>query len=183
MHARWLFLPVGGAWIAHAPVLRWDLVPSLNRPIDGGRTLRGRRLLGDNKSWRGAAVMGSGVFAATLGLMRSAWYRARLPGQVREMPPARLGALLAFGTVAGELPNSLMKRQLEIAPGAQRGSAAGLALSLLDQGDFVIAIWLLLAPVWRMSPRQALDAFATVAAVHSVVNVIGYAIGARSSAI
>jgi hypothetical protein len=66
MHARWLFLPVGGAWIAHAPVLRWDLAPRLNRPIDGGRTLRGRRLFGDNKTWRGALVMGGGVFAATL---------------------------------------------------------------------------------------------------------------------
>src|SRR2546423_10622231 len=165
MHARWLFLPVGGAWIAHAPVLRWDLAPGLNRPIDGGRTLRGRRLFGDNKTWRGALVMGGGVFAATLSLTRYAWYRERLPAPVREMSPRLLGVLLAAGTVAGELPNSLMKRQLDVAPGAQRGSAAGIALSLLDQGDFVLAIWLLLAPLWRMSPRQALDAFATVAAV------------------
>ena len=183
MHARWLFLPVGGAWIAHAPVLRWDLVPGLNRPIDGGRTLRGRRLFGDNKTWRGALVMGGGVFAATLGLTRSAWYRERLPAPVRGTSPALLGGVLAVGTVAGELPNSLMKRQLDIAPGGQRGSAAGLGLSLLDQGDFVLAIWLLLAPVWSMSPRQALDAFATVAAVHSAVNVVGYAIGARTSPI
>jgi hypothetical protein len=56
----------------------------------------------------------------------------------------------------------------------------GIALAVLDQGDFVLAIWLLLAPVWRMSARQALDAFATVAAVHSGVNVVGYAIGART---
>src|SRR3954471_17661916 len=183
MHARWLFLPVGGAWIAHAPVLRWNLAPALNRPIDAGRTFRGRRLFGDNKTWRGALVMGGGVFAATLAAHRSAWYRDRLPAPARDLSPRLLGALLAFGTVAGELPNSLMKRQLDIAPGAQRGSAAGLVLSLLDQGDFVPAIWLLLAPVWRMSPRQALDAFATVAAVHSGVNVVGYAIGARTSPI
>ena len=183
MHARWLFLPVGGAWIAHAPVLRWDLFQSLNRPIDGGRTWRGRRLFGDNKTWRGALVMSAGVLAATLGLCKSAWYRERLPGPVRDVPPAMLGALLAFGTVAGELPNSLMKRQLDISPGSQRISPTGLALSLLDQGDFVLAIWLLLAPRWRMPARQALDAFATAAAVHSGVNVVGYAIGARTSPI
>jgi hypothetical protein len=76
-----------------------------------------------------------------------------------------------------------MKRQLDIGPGTQRGTAAGLALTVLDQGDFVLAIWLLLAPVWRMPARQALDAFATVAAVHSGVNVVGYAIGARTSPI
>src|SRR2546423_1741973 len=183
MHARWLFLPVGGAWIAHAPVLRWDLFQSLNRPIDGRRMLRGRRLFGENKTWRGALVMSGGVFAATLGLHRCAWYRQRLPAEVRTVRPSVLGGLLALGTVAGELPNSLMKRQLDVAPGSQRRSAAGLALSLLDQGDFVFAIWLLLAPLWRMPPRQALNAFAAVAAIHSGVNVAGYAIGARTSAI
>src|SRR3954471_19912445 len=115
MHARWLFLPVGGAWIAHAPVLRWNLVPTLNRPIAAGCTLRGRRLCGDNKTLRGALGMGGGVFAATLAAHRSAWYRARLPAPLGELSPAMLGALLAVGTVAGELPNSLMKRQLDIA--------------------------------------------------------------------
>src|SRR3954469_3403383 len=183
MHARWLFLPVGGAWIAHAPVLRWDLLAGLHRPMDGGRTLRGRRLFGDNKTWRGALVMSSGVFAATLGLHRSAWYRERLPAGVRDISPPLLAALLAIGTVGGELPNSLMKRQLGVAPGGQRTSVGGVALSLLDQGDFVFAIWLLLAPLWRMSPWQALDAFATVAVIHSGVNVVGYAIGARTSPI
>src|SRR3954453_2552228 len=173
MHARWLFLPVGGAWVAHAPVLRWNLAPALNRPIDGGRTLRGRRLFGDNKTWRGALVMGGGVFAATLAAHSSAWYRERLPAPLREVSPRLLGALLAVGAVAGELPNSLMKRQLGIAPGKQRGSAGGLALTLLDQGDFVLAIWLLLAPLWRMPARQALDAFGAVARGHTAVTVGG----------
>ena len=127
--------------------------------------------------------MGGGVTTATLGLHRSAWYRSRLPLALRDIPPPVLGALLAFGTVAGELPNSLMKRQLDITPGGQRRSLAGIALSVLDQGDFVLAIWLLMLPIWRMPPRQALDAFATVAAIHSGVNVVGYAIGARTSPI
>jgi hypothetical protein len=59
--APWLFLPVLGAPLAHAPVLRYDLLPALKRPIDGGRTLGGRRILGDNKTWRGAAVMFAGA--------------------------------------------------------------------------------------------------------------------------
>jgi hypothetical protein len=48
--ALWVFLPVLGAYLAHAPVLRFDLLPSLKCPLDGGATFRGRRLLGDNKS-------------------------------------------------------------------------------------------------------------------------------------
>jgi hypothetical protein len=51
------FVPVLGAPLAHAPVLRFDLLKPLKRPIDGGRTLNGRRLLGDNKTWRGAPVL------------------------------------------------------------------------------------------------------------------------------
>jgi hypothetical protein len=181
MPARWVFLPVVGAWIAHAPFLRWDLLRSLKRPIDGGHTLRGRRLFGDNKTWRGALVLFGGAFVATLGLHRYAWYRERLPAQAQEVSPAALGAALGFGTVAGELPNSFMKRQLDIRPGSQRGSVAGVALSVLDQGDFVLATWLLMRPLWRMSAREALDAFAVVAVAHAGVNVVGYAIGARDT--
>jgi CDP-2,3-bis-(O-geranylgeranyl)-sn-glycerol synthase len=181
MPARWVLLPVIGAPIAHAPVLRWQLLRRLNRPIDGGRTLRGRRVLGDNKTWRGAVVMSCGAFATTLGARRCRWYRDRLPAEVRDAPPAAQAAALAVGVVVGELPNSLLKRQLGIAPGSQRRSAAGVALSVFDQADFVPVTVLLLRPAWRMPLRQALDAFATVAVAHACVNVVGYAIGARET--
>ena len=46
----WAFLPALGGALAHAPVLRFDLFPSLERPLDGGATLNGRRLFGDNKT-------------------------------------------------------------------------------------------------------------------------------------
>ena len=62
-----------------------------------------------------------------------------------------------------------------------RPSLPGFLLTLLDQGDFVFGIWLTLLPVWVMSPAQALLAFLVVAAVHLVVNLLGYAIGARTS--
>jgi CDP-2,3-bis-(O-geranylgeranyl)-sn-glycerol synthase len=176
-----VLLPAIGAAIAHAPVLRFDLFSALARPIDGGRTFRGRRLLGDNKTWRGAAFMGGGVLASSVALHRFPRYHARLPAELRAMPAGTFGAALALGTVAGELPNSFLKRQLGIAPGTQRRSPAGIALSVFDQGDFTLGVWLALRRSWTPSLRQAIDAFATVAAVHAVINVIGYAIGARRS--
>jgi hypothetical protein len=123
--------------------------------------------------------MSTGTFVTTLALRRLDWYRERLPAALREAPAAGHGAALGVGVVVGELPNSLLKRQLDIAPGSQRGSVPGYALSVLDQGDFVLTTWLLLRPLWRMSAREALDAFATVSAVHVGVNLVGYAIGAR----
>jgi hypothetical protein len=54
-------------------------------------------------------------------------------------------------------------------------------LSVVDQGDFVPAIWLTLLPVYVLTFAEALMAFVVVVAVHYVVNVIGYAIGARTA--
>ena len=174
--ARWIFLPVLGAAALHAPVLRFDLLRRLKRPIDGGRTWRGRRVLGDNKTWRGALMMSSGPLLATVALCRADWYRRRLPV---DADPVLLGAILGVSTVAGELPNSFLKRQLGIAPGAQRNAL----LSVLDQADFVLTAWLLLRPVYRMSAREAAEVFAIVAAVHVPINVVGRVLGVRASAL
>jgi hypothetical protein len=181
MHARWVFLPALGAPLAHAPVLRFDLLPALARPIDRGRTLRGRRLLGANKTWRGAAVMFAGVLSAAIVLHRWSWYRDRLPGELRDVSPVVTGSLLGASVVLGELPNSFLKRQLDIGPGEQRGSLAGIALSAFDQADFVLATWLLLRPIFKLSAGQVLDSATVVVLVHLPINVIGYLIGARTS--
>jgi hypothetical protein len=92
-----------------------------------------------------------------------------------------VGLLIGLGTVLGELPNSFLKRQLDIAPGARRRSVGGVALAILDQGDLVLGIWVCLAPVWVMPVWLAAVAFAAIAAIHAVVNVIGYAVGARAA--
>jgi CDP-2,3-bis-(O-geranylgeranyl)-sn-glycerol synthase len=172
--ARWLFLPVLGAPALHAPVLRFDLLRGLKRPLDGGLSWRGRRLLGDNKTWRGALVMTAGPVAATALLHRFEWYRRRIPADAN---PHLLGALLGISTVVGELPNSFLKRRLGIAPGAQRNAV----LTVFDQADFVLTAALLLRPVYRMSARETAEVFAIVAAVHVPINVIGHVLGVRTS--
>jgi CDP-2,3-bis-(O-geranylgeranyl)-sn-glycerol synthase len=162
-------------------VLRYDLLRGLKRPLDGGRTFRGRRVLGDNKTWRGALCMTAGVVVATVLLWQWDWWLDQLPGAVRASTPVLVGFLIGLGTVVGELPNSFLKRQLDIAPGARRRSPGGVALAILDQGDLVLGIWVCLAPVWVMPVWLAAVAFAAIAAIHAVINVIGYAIGARAA--
>lgn len=178
-----VFVLVLGAPLAHVLVLRYDLLRPLKRPLDGGRTFRGRRILGDNKTWRGALMMSGGVLALTLLLSLWPAYWDALPDELTEAGPLPVGALVGLAVVAGELPNSFVKRQLGIAPGMQRRSPAGIALIVWDQADFVPAIVLFLAPLWVMPFAHAVVAFVVVALVHLAINVIGYAVGARTAPI
>ena len=174
MRPGWAFLPALGGALVHAPVLRYDLAPSLKRPLH-------KQLFGANKTLRGALAMSGGTLAATIALHRLPAYRRRLPPQLAAAGPARHGALLGAAVVLGELPNSALKRRLGIAPGERGRSWLGVALAVHDQADFVLGAWPLLAPVWRMRPRELAEAFAVVAGVHIGVNLAGYALGARSA--
>jgi len=159
-----------GAVVLHAPVLRYDLLKPLKRPISN-------RLFGRNKTWRGALVMFTGVALAT-GVV---W--DLMPDSIQDESWLVVGALIGLGTVAGELPNSFLKRRLGIGPGERRLTPGGIALIVYDQADFVPGIAICLLPVWTMPLDTLLIGFVAVAAVHFVVNVIGYAIGAREQPI
>jgi hypothetical protein len=146
----------------------------LKRPLS-------ERRFGANKTVRGALVMAGGTAAAAVALHRLPAYRERLPEELRAAGPLRHGALLGASVVLGELPNSALKRRIGIPPGERAGTPLGVALALHDQADFVLGAWPLLAPVWRMRPREVAEVFAEVAAIHMAINVAGYALGARTS--
>lgn len=125
--------------------------------------------------------MTAGVVLATLALWQWEWWLDQLPDDITASTPLVVGLLIGLGTVGGELPNSFLKRRLDIAPGARRRSPGGIALALLDQGDLVLGIWVCLLPVWVMPGWLAAVAFAAISAIHAVLNIVGYAIGARAA--
>jgi CDP-2,3-bis-(O-geranylgeranyl)-sn-glycerol synthase len=93
-------------------------------PLDAGLTIRGRRLFGDNKTVRGLVVMipASAAAFALLGSVGEPEARGLWP--LPASGYAALGAWAALGFMAGELPNSFIKRQLAVAPGARASSSA-----------------------------------------------------------
>lgn len=87
-------------------------------PVDGGRRVRGRRIFGANKTLRGFVVMIPACalsFACLAALAPEAAQHWVWP--IPFTAYAALGAWAGFGFMAGELPNSFVKRQLDIAPG------------------------------------------------------------------
>lgn len=132
--AVWLMLP---AYVANmSPVVLGG-----GTPVDLGRSWRGRRLLGDGKTWRGLA----GGTLSGLGMAAVLHYVAPLSGNVLSdfgSGPAWIviGLALAAGALLGDLVKSFAKRRL--------GIARGHRWFPMDQLDFVLGAWLL---AWAVS--------------------------------
>jgi hypothetical protein len=170
----WLAAPVVVAALVHLLVLRLRWLEPLKVPLDGGATFRGRRIFGDNKTVRGATIMiGVSMAAAILqGIYRMPsleyfdYGSANLP---------LVGMLLGAGFVLGELPNSFLKRQLGVAPGAP----GGLWHAVLDQLDSIVGSLLLLSVVWVAPLRVWVIACLLGAGLHMAVNGIFVLVGVK----
>ena len=132
-------LIVGG--LLQCLVLRLGFFSGLAVPLDCGTKFRGKRLFGGNKTVRGLLVM---VFGAVIGmniqslLYSSAWFRRISLFDYAQIDPLSAGVALGFGFILAELPNSFLKRQCGIAPGANGTGALFWFFSLLDQIDSII---------------------------------------------
>src|SRR5260370_34560339 len=96
VQALWVFVPLLGAFLAHGLVLRFGWFRSLAKPIDGGATFRGKRVFGDNKTWRGALVMASGVIVFACALSYVPGYWSKLPGSIQRAGAPVFGLLLGL---------------------------------------------------------------------------------------
>lgn len=132
--------------------VRLSLGRRLSVPMDQGLRLPdGRRLFGDNKTWKG--FFGMIVLGALSGLGWGLFLKGR-PLESFDLfyliyPnswgwSAVSGALLGLAYAVAELPNSFVKRRLDITPGKSPRGLWRPLFVLLDQADSVIGCLLLL---------------------------------------
>jgi CDP-2,3-bis-(O-geranylgeranyl)-sn-glycerol synthase len=147
------------------------------RPIDGGRTMGGRRLLGDGKTWRGTAV---GVLAgAALALVLDAVAPAVESAIGLPLPLFSTGASVALpvGAMAGDVVASFLKRRT--------GRERGAAFPVLDQLDFVVgalALTTVVDPAWFLdtfSPWHLVVVLVATPLLHVGTNVGAYLLGLK----
>ncbi len=146
------------------------------RPIDGGHTVGGRRLLGDGKTWQGT-VGGtlSGILTGVL--LNLLAVVLPIDGLVPTFPLlALLG--LAGGAMGGDIGASLVKRRLN----RERGSP----VPGLDQLDFVVGALIctpILAPGWffdTFSPLVILIVLVITPLLHLGLNVVAFHLGLKN---
>lgn len=140
------------------------ILDQLKVPIDHGLRVKGKRLFGDNKTWKGfiGMVVFSGLWLGIFSQFVDLYFGAANNWL--------FGAALGFGYVLLELPNSFFKRRLDIAPGKSVSGTGGLIFLIIDQADSVagciIAIFLFNA----ISPLEALVFLIVGTVVHLVVH-------------
>jgi hypothetical protein len=156
----------------------------LKRPLDFGLRYKGKRIFGDHKTLRAPVVY---VVCCTLATLFQAWLQSRgyLPQRLLlvdyEEYGVLVGILLGLGMALGELPNSLLKRQLDVAPGKKKGGLLGIALFLLDQVDLAIGIWIFLFILIRPSLSLVAWSFLLTLLLHVAVSTVGYLLGMRET--
>jgi CDP-2,3-bis-(O-geranylgeranyl)-sn-glycerol synthase len=166
VEASALFAPLLVGFACHGLCIKTGFLRGLARPIDAGARFRGRRLFGDNKTYRGlvAVAIGTGLGYLVFGRF-----------------PFGFGLLVGAAAMAAELPNSFLKRQLDVAPGGQATGLAGAVFHVLDQVDVTAGAWLVLALAVRPTPALVLASLAFVFVTHQVISVAGYALGMRAT--
>ena len=119
------FLPAG---IANASPVFANRIPWLRRwktPIDFGRTWRGKRIFGDNKTWRGLAF--GTLMGGVTSLLVSYFF---IPNSADAWYTFLVGAVLGAGALTGDGVESFFKRQ--------RGVAPGKSWFPFDQIDYIV---------------------------------------------
>ena len=161
-------------WFAHPASRRFSW------PIDGGRTFRGRRIFGENKTVRGfmvilpataLAMLGFGMFAQWAGIpiWPLSWKQLLL-----------LGLSAALGLMLGELPNSFLKRQLDVEPGRPPQHRVGRVISAIaDRVDSVIGALIGAAVVVDLSWKTAAWCFVIGPPIHGLFSALLYALGVK----
>jgi CDP-2,3-bis-(O-geranylgeranyl)-sn-glycerol synthase len=164
------------AWFA-APLSR-----RFSQPIDRGATFRGSRIFGEHKTLRGFVVMVPAAavsFAALAAAIGDPQQAGLWPLTVAGY--AGLGACAGLGFMAGELPNSFLKRQLGIRPGeGPRTRIAAAAQFVADRIDSGLGMLLAVSAIVPAPAMTWLLVLLVGPSIHWAFSVLMFHLGLKT---
>lgn len=179
---------MSAAGVAHVLWLRTALSRRFAWPVDGGLSVRGRRLFGDNKRVCGFMVLPP---VTALTFMLIGWNRGHLPAFFADglwplslLQYAGLGLVCGFAFMLAELPNSFIKRQLDVSPGqapVQRWLRPVILLG--DRLDSVLGVLLALSLLVPVSPATWFWVLVFGPALHGAFSIVMHGLGIKARAL
>lgn len=167
----WLFLPAGLANASPA-LFRW--LPVFNSPIDFGKSINGKRILGDNKTWRGLIC---GTFIAIFFVyIQKIIYPLTSEFSIinySEINFLLFGFLLGFGALFGDIVESFFKRRKNLEPGE--------SWVPFDQIDWILGGAILLNIYILLPIKTNLGILIIFGIIHPAVNHAAYWLGIRKT--
>jgi CDP-diglyceride synthetase len=181
-------LPVILAGIANSIFVKTKLLNGIAIPIDGGKAfIDRRRIFGDSKTYKGflGYVVLTMLFTVVWGLIcansitllsLNYFYESHASGIVFNLC---LGCLLGIAWALFELPNSFIKRRLNIKSSMNAKGFKGLLIAILDQADSIFGVVLVLALFYPITIRQYFFFVAIGAITHLVFNFLLFVVKIR----
>ncbi|HVF69879.1 MAG TPA: CDP-archaeol synthase, partial [Xanthomonadales bacterium] len=151
----WFFAPAGVANVAAFFSGKAPFLKKYSYPADFNISLRGKRILGDNKTIRGFifGVLGAiAIVYLQIFLYRNIpLLRSILPINYNSIDPIIFGALAGFGALFGDSVKSFFKRLVGVAPGK--------SWFPFDQADYIIGGILFTSLYIRLSNAEYIILF------------------------
>jgi hypothetical protein len=166
--------------------IKYGLLRRLKKPLDMNLKFREKRVLGDNKTWRGLLLNLTFCTVGTMiqaGLQENGCVPVWLFLADYSQHGLAMGLLIGCGTTFGELPNSFLKRQMDIPPGKKGKGMGGIFFTILDQIDLTIGMWIFTFSLIRPAPVLVLWSLLLTLIIHMAVSSAGYLLGMRESII
>lgn len=150
------------------------ILKKLDYPIDFRKKFRGKRLLGDHKTFRGAIF---GIIAGFIVYLIQGYLANNSPMfyqiSVVDYSNLFIGFLLGFGAVLGDVVKSFFKRQADIPPGE--------SWFPFDQLDWLAGSLFLVYFIEGFSIGFLIGVMVFGLALHVIVKMLGYLLGLQDS--
>ena len=141
----------------------------LNYPIDFGLKIKGKRLLGNNKTFRGLVfgIVGAIIFV----FLQKTMFPDFGIIDYTNVNFVLLGFLLGFGALFGDIIESFFKRQLRIKPGQ--------SFVPFDQIDWILGSLVFVSFYVQLGVFDWVVAILLFGLLHPLINLVGYYLGIK----
>ncbi len=169
-HGFSLVLPVLLPGLVLIATLKNKWLKSLDKPIDGDIRVRGRPLLGTGKTYRGVVIYVVGALLVSYALYGLSDIEYIHP--LFKQSWLVNGLLFGGGYAAGELINSMIKRQFGVQPGKlARGHVWARVQQIVDHVDGMVVVAILLYIVHCVQIVDIMSALAWGVLLHGITNI------------